>query len=308
MKKDRVNQLRHVSRKLIRELGMLHLNEAQKTPPHWHALIEISKESDITISKLGRILLLSTSAMSRIVNELTKHGFVIFKEGLDRREKYMSLTEKGLLELEAIDEFSNSKIKRAFALLTEEDQQRIIDAIGQYGEVLEASRTLCEQVKIFTLSTSRHVRKQIINMIETIQRDEFLLPITNELNACVLKLEEEFYYNNSYNFWYATDNKGNVIGSIGLKQLNTHQAEIKKFFVNQEYRSKGVAQKLLKTLLKSASKHQFEELYLGTVDKLKAAAHFYEKNEFSRIPEHQLPQGFIKCPLDTVFFKRKTQI
>lgn len=33
MQKDRISQLRHVSRKLIRELGMLSLNEAQKLHP-----------------------------------------------------------------------------------------------------------------------------------------------------------------------------------------------------------------------------------------------------------------------------------
>ena len=303
MQKDHISQLRHVSRKLIRELGMLSLNEAQKTPPHWHALIEISKESGITISKLCHVLLLSTSAMSRIVNGLIKHEFVTFQEGNDRREKYLSLTDKGQLELETIDEFSNSKIKGAFEFLSEEDQNQIIDSIQKYGEALEKSRSLREQVKIFTLSTSRKVRKQIIRMIETIQKDEFLLPIQSDINAGVLKAEEEFYYNNSYNFWYAVDNNGTVIGSIGLKKLDMCSAEIKKFFVDQRYRGKGVAQKLLKTLLKSAAKHQFNDLYLGTVDIFKAAIRFYEKNGFSRIPEHQLPQGFIKCPVDTVFFK-----
>ena len=307
MQKDPISQLRHVSRKLVRELGILHFYEAQKTPPHWHALIEISKEPGITISKLGHILLLSTSAMSRIVNGLIKLDFVSFREGVDRREKYVSLTDKGHLELEVIDAFSNSKIKRAFEFLTKDDQNQIIHSIQKYGEALEKSRSLCEQVRIFTLSTSRNIRKQIINMIEIIQKDEFLLPITNEINNCILKAEEEFYYHNSYNFWYATDNKGMIIGSIGLNKLGANRAEIKKFFVDQRYRGKGVAQKLLKTLLKSAFKHQFDELYLGTVDILQAAVRFYEKQGFSQISEHQLPQGFNKCPLDTVFFKGNTE-
>lgn len=244
--------------------------------------------------------------MSRIVNGLIKHEFVSFQEGNDRREKYLSLTEKGQMELEIIDEFSNSKIKGAFEFLSEEDQSQIIDSIQKYGGALEKSRSLREQVKIFTLSTSRKVRKEVIRMIEAIQKDEFLLPIQSDINDGVLKAEEEFYYNHSYNFWYAIDHNGDVIGSVGLKKLDVSSAEIKKFFVDQRYRGKGVAHKLLKTLLKSATRHQFNDLYLGTVDVFKAAIRFYEKSGFSHITEHQLPPGFIKCPVDTVFFKGKT--
>lgn len=310
MKKDRISRLRHLSRKLIRELGMLQLNQAQsgKTPQHWHALIEISKEPDITISKLADLLLLSISAASRIVDSLLKHGLIVFRDGVDRREKHLTITQKGQLEIESIDEYSNAKIIGAFEFLTSEDQEQIIDAMQKYGGALEKSRLLREQVKIRTLSTSRTLRKQIISMIENIQRHEFLLPVSDDINSCILKAEEEFYYNNSYNLWYATDNSGAIIGSIGLKKIDDSNAEIKKFFVDQKYRRKGVAQKLMTTLLKAASKHGFDCVYLGTVDKFQAALRFYEKYGFSRITEHHLPQGFDICPLDTVFLKAKVKV
>jgi DNA-binding MarR family transcriptional regulator/N-acetylglutamate synthase-like GNAT family acetyltransferase len=305
MKKETIDVLRHVSRKLIRELGMLQLNSAhlKKTPQHWHALIEIGKEPGITISKLGNLLLLSVSATSRLVNALIDYDLVGFKEGADKREKYLHVTKKGQIELENIDEFSNSKIKGAFEFLTEDDQTHIITAIQKYGEALEKSRLLREQVKIHTLSTSRTIRKQIIAMIEDIQKGEFLLPITDDINVGILRTEEEFYYNNSYNFWYAVDQQGTIIGSIGLKKIDSHNAEIKKLFVAQTYRGKGVAQKLLSTLVKAATKHKFDGLYLGTVDKLKAAQGFYKKYGFTQITKQQLPPEFNLCPIDTVFFK-----
>jgi DNA-binding MarR family transcriptional regulator/N-acetylglutamate synthase-like GNAT family acetyltransferase len=307
MKKETIDSLRHVSRKLIRELGMLQLNSAhlKKTPQHWHALIEIGKEPGITVSKLGNLLLLSVSATSRLVNALIDHDLVSFKEGTDKREKYLHITKKGQLELANIDEFSNSKIKGAFEFLTEDDQTHIITAIQKYGEALEKSRLLREQIKIHTLSTSRILRKQIITMIENIQKGEFLLPITDDINVGILKAEEEFYYNNSYNFWYAVDDQGHVIGSIGLKKLDNHRAEIKKLFVVKAYRGKGVAPKLLNTLAKAAFKHEFNDLYLGTVGTLDAAHNFYKKYGFLQITKQQLPSEFAVGPLDTVFFKIK---
>ncbi|MBI2707448.1 MAG: MarR family transcriptional regulator [Proteobacteria bacterium] len=305
MKKDRISPLRYVSRKLIRELGMLQLNKAhlKKTPQHWHALIEIGKEPNITISKLGHLLLLSTSAMSRIVSALIENDLVSFQEGSDKREKYLRITKKGELEVANIDEFSNTKIKGAFEFLTEADQDQIINAIEKYASALEKSRCLRDQVKIHRLSTPRTIRKQIITMIETIQKGEFSLPITDDINACILRAEEDFYYNNSYNFWYATDKDGTIIGSIGLKKIDDQTAEIKKFFIHQSYRGKSVAPKLMNALIKSAVKHRFDRLYLGTVDKFQAAHRFYEKYGFVRLTKQELPSGFEICPVDTVFFK-----
>lgn len=305
MKKESINILRDVSRKLIRELGILQLNQAhfKKAPQHWHALIEIAKEPGITTSQLGTLLLLSVSSTSRIVNALIDQDLVSFKEGRDKREKYLHITKQGQLEVANMDEFSNTKIRGAFEFLTEEDQAQIIHAIQKYGEALGKSRLIREQVKIHTLSTSRAIRKQIMAMIEYIQKNEFLLPITDDINVCILKAEEEFYYNNSYNFWYAVDKNGAVIGSIGLKKIDDHTGEIKKFFIAQNYRGKGVAHKLINTLIKAAFKHHFTSLYLGTVKTLHAAHGFYQKYGFSKITEQQLPSGFQIGPLDTVFFK-----
>lgn len=306
IKENIISELRHAARKLIRELGVLKLNiPRNRAPQHWHTLIEIANEPNITISKLGHVLLLSSSSTSRIVKSLMKDGLVLSKDGLDKREKYLQITAKGLHEIKHIDEFSHLKIKGALEFLSEEDQNQIIDAMKKYSNALEKSRTSQEEIKIHTLSTSRTLRKQIIHMIETIQKHEFSLPITNEINACILKAENNFYFNKSYNFWYAINKDGAIIGSIGLKKINNDSAEIKKLFVNKKYRGKGVSRKLLNSLVKAASKHQFKYLYLGTVDILHAAQRFYEKHRFLRIAEEDLPLEFSKCSLDKIFYKVK---
>ncbi|KTD24408.1 helix-turn-helix domain-containing GNAT family N-acetyltransferase [Legionella maceachernii] len=307
MKKAQINELRHFSRKLVRELGILELNKTRsnRTPQHWHALIEIHNQPNMTITQLGGLLLVTNSTISRIVGSLVKEGLVTSTPGIDKRENFLQITGEGLSEIEYIDHFSNSKILGALEFLTEAEHSEIIEAIKKYSGALEKSRILREQVKIHTLSTSRSLRKQIILFIENIQKNEFAIPITPEINACILKAESEFYYHNSYNFWYAVNDEGQIIGSIGLKKVNDTQGEIKKFFVHQQYRGKKVAQKLMKTLVKAAVRHQFDELFLGTVDLLKAAQRFYEKYGFNKIAKQNLPKEFVLCPLDTVFFKGK---
>lgn len=305
-KKDvRIEMLRNSSRKLIRELGMLQLNkgDSKTTPAHWHALIEVSKEPGITISRLGNLLLISTSTVSRLVKSLAKDELLIISEGKDKREKYLHLTDEGHSEIKKIDAFSESKINSSFEFLTDKEIEQILQSISIYCNALEKGRLIRERIKIMTLSTSRTIRKQIINMIENIQRNEFSISITDEINLCILKAEEDFYYNNSYNFWYAIDDNGKIVGSVGLKKIDDRFGEIKKFFVSKEYRGKGVAQKLMKILLKAALKHKFDVLVLGTVDKLHAAHKFYIKYGFTQIDQKDLPNSFERCPFDTMFFK-----
>lgn len=304
-----VNILRHVSRKLVRELGVLSANKGPlKRPPiQWHALIEIEKGPDLTISQLGHLLLMSVSSASRLVGGLIKEGLLCLREGDDKREKYLSLTQEGRREIGYIDHFSNAKIKGAFEFLSTDDQAEIVRAIQKYAHALEKSRLLKERVKIHTLSTSRPLRKKVKDMVEQIQKAEFGLCVPDEINVGILRAEEEYYYHQSYNFWYALDEKGEVIGSIGLKKIDKDNAEIKKFFVTREYRGKGVAQKLMAALLKAALKHRFDRLYLGSVDQLHGALNFYRKYAFTEVSQKDLPSNFDLCPIDTVFFASKVE-
>jgi DNA-binding MarR family transcriptional regulator/N-acetylglutamate synthase-like GNAT family acetyltransferase len=307
MDNKQIEALRHSSRKLIRELGLLEISQENQgeTPSNWHALIEISKDPGITISKLGHLLLMSNSKISRLVKNLEENKLLKLSKGSDKREKYLYLTNPGKLEVKKINNFSKEKISGSFEFLTDADVEQITKAINKYSNALEKNRLINEQIKVSTLSTSRLLRKQIINMIEKIQKNEFSIPVTDEINACILKAEQSFYYNNSYNFWYATNAQGEIIGSIGLKKINNRYAEIKKFFVIPKYRGRGVAQKLMQTLVNAAQKHHFNFLFLGTVDRLKAAQKFYTKYGFTQIKKSELPSQFEICHLDEVFFSGK---
>lgn len=155
------------------------------------------------------------------------------------------------------------------------------------------------------MSTSRPLRRQIKQMIKTVQQGEFEIPYLPEDDIYILSAEKDFYYNNSYNFWYAADEGGTVVGSIALKKINSREGEIKKFFVAKEYRGQKVAQALMLKLVRAAKNHKFSHLYLGTVDVLKGAQNFYAKSGFQKIDKKSLPKNYHPCAVDTMFYKGK---
>lgn len=310
MSQANIDNLRHYSRKMVRELGILEIekDDDKASPQRWHALIEISQNPKITVSQLAQNLVLHISTVSRIVNSMVEDKLVQYNINSDKREKSLKITGKGVKELKRIDDFSNSKILNAFRFLGEKDQNQIVEAIKKYSLALEKSRVSNEakKIKILTVSTSRLLRQQIKTMVANIQKNEFAIPVTDETNACILDIESNFYYNNSYNFWYAVDDAGALIGCIGLRKIDGKNAEIKKFFVTKEYRGQKVGKALMDKLLDAAKKHKFQYLYLGTVDVLKAAQSFYLKYGFKKIHKQDLPKSFDICNLDTLFFKGKT--
>lgn len=298
---EEMQLLRHFSRKLVRELGLIEPVN-RKMHSYWHALIEIDNKPGIALAPLSHLLVLHLSKTSRIVKSLLSDGLIEARTGSDSREKTLYITQKGSAKIEYIDRFSLEKIARANSVLSDEKMMQITQAIESYANALEETRLFQEQkIKIMKLSLKRALIEQTINMIETIQYDEFDIKAPG-LNDCIRQLNKNYYYNNTCNFWYALDSKGQIVGSIGLKKINEHEGQIKKCFVMKEYRGKGLAKRLMDTAKNAAKEHGFEKLYLSTIDILVAANNFYMKTGFEKVALEQMPGEFDPCSVDNVFF------
>jgi N-acetylglutamate synthase-like GNAT family acetyltransferase len=105
-------------------------------------------------------------------------------------------------------------------------------------------------------------------------------------------------------FWVAV-NGDQLIGTIGVLLKKDHSAVVKSMFVAKEYRGTKVARQLLEKLIGHCKKKKVQNIYLGTMDQMKAAHRFYEKNGFTRITENEVPKDFGMNPVDDVFYRLK---
>jgi len=143
---------------------------------------------------------------------------------------------------------------------------------------------------------------EIIDLILPIQQIEFNVPITIEAQPDLLDVESN-YHQVGGNFWGAKID-GELAGTIALMNIGHNACALRKMFVKKEYRGKehGIAQKLLETLLAYCRDQNITEVYLGTVDMLKAAHRFYEKNDFNLIEVTDLPSYFPRMMADNRFY------
>jgi GNAT superfamily N-acetyltransferase len=143
---------------------------------------------------------------------------------------------------------------------------------------------------------------QVIELILKIQQDEFGLPITLNDQTDLLSIPT-FYQQGNGNFWVALD-RDKVIGTIAAIDIGNSQLALRKMFVDVNYRSDsiGIAKKLMRYLINWSKNKNIQKIYLGTIDKLKAAHRFYEKNGFLLVSTSELPISFPVMEGDNRFY------
>lgn len=142
----------------------------------------------------------------------------------------------------------------------------------------------------------------VIDVILPIQREEFGIAISAE-DQPDLKAIPEFYQTGTGDFWVAR-HSGQVIGTIGLKDIGAGQAALRKMFVAAPFRGRefSVAAKLLSRLIEDARLKGVKDIFLGTTDKFLAAHRFYEKHGFNEVAKDSLPASFPVMAVDSKFY------
>lgn len=145
---------------------------------------------------------------------------------------------------------------------------------------------------------------QLQQLIISIQRDEFLIPITLEDQPDLFDIEGVYQKENGA-FLLALDGE-RVVGTAALIDLGNQSGAVRKFFVHPDYRGKNstAAASLLARLIEWGQEKKFHHFYLGTTEKFLAAHRFYEKNGFQEISTEELPQEFPIMAVDTKFYRR----
>ncbi|WP_027722462.1 GNAT family N-acetyltransferase [Maridesulfovibrio zosterae] len=147
--------------------------------------------------------------------------------------------------------------------------------------------------------------QEVLNLIVSIQKDEYNLPITASDQPDLMDIEN-FYQTNSGNFWVA-EHDSQVVGTLSLLDIGNKEGAMRKMFVAPSYRGMPhkVAKQLLEILLSWAKEKDFKNIYLGTTTKFMAAQKFYKKNGFDEILKTELPSNFPIVKVDTIFYNYK---
>jgi DNA-binding MarR family transcriptional regulator len=127
------NELRELTRLLVRNIGFLDKSEASccgTTIGQCHAIVEIGEAQEISLNELADILKLDNSTISRTVNNLVDQQLVIREiDPQDRRYIKMKLTDKGWTVYGGIEINMNIYFNNLLKDIPEEKHEQVIESL-----------------------------------------------------------------------------------------------------------------------------------------------------------------------------------
>lgn len=81
--------------------------------------------------------------------------------------------------------------------------------------------------------------------------------------------------------------KGKLAGGVGLRMFEPKVCEMKRLFVRNPFKNKGVGRSLCTALIQEAKKMKFQKMRLDTLGRMKAAIRLYESLGFEEIEPYR---------------------
>ncbi|MDM8553666.1 GNAT family N-acetyltransferase [Desulfococcaceae bacterium HSG7] len=81
--------------------------------------------------------------------------------------------------------------------------------------------------------------------------------------------------------------RGEIGGGVGLRTLETEVCEMKRLFVYDRFKRKGIGRNLCTALIQEAINLEYEKMRLDTLGRMKAAIRLYENLGFKEIEPYR---------------------
>ena len=297
-KVESVNQLRAVSRALLREFGIL-----SKESPYGisltarHVLLEIGMRGALTHTELSTLLNLEKSVVSHLIKSMCKAGIVTVESSLtDRRFKFVKLTRSGEKVLSKIHGIANKQVSQALEKLSCEEQEQVIQGFNLYVKALKTTR-LQNQFTIRKIQAKDNLQMSLV-IKETLKEHNADKPGTAFMDSELKNLYKAYTAKNTTYLVIERIADKKLVGGAGIGPLNINNkaiCELKKMYFLPEARGLGLGKVLIEKILDKASILGYKECYLETISSMTKAKNLYQKLGFKRLTKPICDTGHFGC-------------
>ena len=285
--------VRDASRKMVRELGFMQptLAETDLSPSAVHALIEIGAREEMTANKLGQLLLLEKSTVSRLLGRLVERGLVIEAPSrADARSKILSLADAGRALLDDIDRFANQKVGRALHAMNAQARSQTVGGLSAYATALQAIRAEPDH-KTLPVDIHEGFLPGAIGRIAEMHGRYYARDwnMSSFFEARVASGIAEFSQrlDRPMNRLWLAVQAGEIVGALAIdgEDLGEGKAHLRWVIVDDSVRGSGTGRRLLARAIDFCDAYRFEEIHLWTFKGLDAARKLYESVGFELVEE-----------------------
>lgn len=293
---DRIDRIRAASRRLVRAFGFLDrtLAGTDLSPSAVHAIIETGHATQggepVTAKRLGEILGLEKSTVSRLVAGLVRRGELTERVSPeDGREKWLSLAARGRATLRAIDRHARDQVETALAGMSAAGVGTVVEGLERYADALSGGTATTPAMPAIREGYAIGLLASVIGMHATYYAREsgfgeaFETRVAGDLAAFMPRAARS-----RNGIWHAVAD-GHIVGAIAIdgEDLGENRAHLRWFVVADGFRRSGLGRNLLETALTFCDAQGFAETWLWTFRGLDAARALYERHGFALAEEWQ---------------------
>jgi len=283
---EKIEAVRRFNRFYTGRLGLLKPGLLQTRFPLTHARIifELAHHEDFTARELIRELDLDAGYLSRILSAFEKDGLIKKSPSQsDNRHRLLKLTAKGRKAFSALNERSKRENEILLQNLSEEDQQRLLQAMHTLESLLGAQ---ARPARPYLLRTHKPGDiGWIIHRHGVLYAEEYGFDETFEaLVADILARFIQHHDPKRERLWIA-EQDGERIGSIMIVDAGEEVAQLRILLVEPKTRGSGIGKRLIDECLDFSKRAGYKKIKLWTQSNLDAARHLYEKAGFKLVEE-----------------------
>jgi DNA-binding MarR family transcriptional regulator/GNAT superfamily N-acetyltransferase len=277
-------KVREASRKMVRQLGFMQptLAETDLSASAVHAIIELGNHGELAASRLGQILLLEKSTISRMVAKLIERNLVAeTPNAVDGRSKMLSLTPEGHALLGDINRFANLRVGKALHFLDGVARARVVGGLSDYAAALETIADTATN-KAPHVDIHEGLLPGAIGRIAEMHGRYYARDwnMSSFFEARVASGVAEFSQrlDRPMNRLWLAVQAGEIVGSLAIdgEDLGEGKAHLRWVIVDDSLRGSGTGRRLLAQATEFCDRYGVEETHLWTFKGLDAARRLYE--------------------------------
>jgi len=283
---DSIGEVRRFNRFYTKRIGLLTSGLLKTRFPLTQARIifELAQHEQATARELIEELEIDPGYLSRILDNFEINGLINkVQSQADNRQWFLKLTSKGRKSFSELNERSNQEVQTLLKNMSDENQQRLINAMSTIEEILDAKQ------KSTTSYLLRSHRPGDIGWIThrhgVLYAEEYGFDETFEaLVADILAKFIQRHNPKREHLWIA-EQDGKLIGSVMIVDSGDSVAQLRLLLVEPKARCKGIGKRLIDECIDLSKRNGYSKIKLWTNNVLKDARRVYAKAGFALIEE-----------------------
>lgn len=285
---ERIAAVRQFDRFFTRQIGVLRegLLHTPYSLTEARILFDLAQRDGLSATALVRALGLDAGYLSRLLARFEQQGLLEkTRSEEDGRQHLLRLTDAGREAFALLDRRSRDEVADLLAGLSDEEQQRLLAAMGTIEEILDKKAGFKFAEPFYLRQHESGDMGWVVHRHGVLYAQEY--GWDEHFEALVAQIVSDFisHYDPVRERCWIAEIAGEIVGSVFVVRMDDEVAKLRLLLVEPKARGLGLGSRLVQECIRFARRAGYQKLMLWTNSVLVEARHIYQKAGFTLVAE-----------------------